>query len=89
MAQAARAKTNGIEVFSIGYDLNSSNANRCFIDNDPSNGTQESNIDARSAMQQMATDSDHFYEKASAGEVYTIFNDIGHPITGSGVRLTE
>lgn len=89
VGQATRAKANGIEVFTIGYDLNSSNANRCFIDNNPSNGTQESNITARTAMQDMASDEEHFYEKASAGEVYTIFNDIGHTITGSGVRLTE
>jgi hypothetical protein len=89
VAQAARAKANAIEVYTIGYDLNASSANRCVANNQPDVGTAESGIDARSAMTQMATDSSHFYEKATPGEVYSIFNTIGHQITGSGVRLTN
>ncbi len=37
----------------------------------------------------MATDAGQFYEKATAGEVLTIFSAIGHSITSGGVRLVK
>lgn len=89
VGQAARAKANNITVYTIGYDLNATTANTCYIDNVPSGGVVESGIDARSAMQQMATDNAHFFEKATPGEVYSIFNAIGRLITSGGVRLVD
>ncbi len=95
VAQATRAKNDGIEIFAIGYDLNASNANTCYKNNQPSTSTQkETGIDARSVMQQMASpdptpSSKHFYEKATPGELYSIFNAIGRQITAGGTRLVE
>ena len=92
VGQAAIAKANGIEVYTIGYALgaSSSSANACYTDNHPSDSRYlEAGIDARSALQQMATDSSHFFEKADPGAVYAIFNAIGHSITSGGVRLTD
>jgi hypothetical protein len=95
VAQAQRAKNSGIEIFTIGYDLNASGANTCYKNNRPSDSSQvEPGIDARGVMQQMATpdatpQSKHFYEKATPGEVYSIFNAIGRQITTGGTRLVE
>jgi Flp pilus assembly protein TadG len=95
VAQAQRAKNSGIEIFTIGYDLNASGANTCYKNNKPSDSSQvEGGIDARGVMQQMATpdatpQSKHFYEKANPGEVYSIFNAIGRQITSGGTRLVE
>jgi Flp pilus assembly protein TadG len=91
VAQAQRAKDAGIDVYTIGYDLNASDANTCYKNNKPLDATQkESGIDARSTMQQMATPGGtHFYEKATPGEVYSIFNAVGHEITSGGTRLVE
>jgi Flp pilus assembly protein TadG len=88
VGQAGIAKSNGIAVYTIGYDLTGGDADTCYTDNHPSDSRYiESGIDARSTLQQMATDAAHFYEKASAGDVYSIFNAIGHSITSGGVRL--
>ncbi|HEY7538031.1 MAG TPA: pilus assembly protein TadG-related protein [Gaiellaceae bacterium] len=95
VAQAQRAKNQGIEIFTIGYDLNASGANTCYKNNKPSTSSEvEPGIDARSTIQQMATpdatpQSKHFYEKATPGEVYSIFNAIGRQITTGSVRLVE
>jgi Flp pilus assembly protein TadG len=90
VGQAAIAKANGIEIYTIGYDINASGANTCHINNQPNNPADiEASIDARSTLQQMATDPSHYYEKPTAGEVYSIFNAIGHQITSSGSRLTS
>jgi Flp pilus assembly protein TadG len=91
VAQAQRAKSAGIDIYTLGYDLNASDANTCYKNNRPIDSSQvESGIDARSAMQQMATpDGRHFYEKVGPGEVSTIFASIGRQITSGGTRLTE
>jgi Flp pilus assembly protein TadG len=90
VGQAARAKANNIEIYTIGYDLTANGASQCYKNNKPStSGSEEGGIDAESTLRQMATNDAHFYKKASAGEVYTIFNAIGHQITGSGIRLIE
>jgi hypothetical protein len=90
VGQAAIAKTNGIEVFTIGYDINAGDADSCYANNQPLNAANiESGIDARSTLQQMASDANHFYEKQTPGEVYSIFQTIGHQITSSGTRITS
>jgi Flp pilus assembly protein TadG len=91
VAQAQRAKDAGIVVYTIGYDLNASDANTCYKNNDPLDpSSRESGIDARGTMQQMATQGGtYFYEKATPGEVYSIFNAIGHQITSGGTRLVQ
>jgi Flp pilus assembly protein TadG len=86
IGQAAVAKAAGIRVITIGYDLNSGNANSCDMNN---NGTTEPGIDARTTLTQMASAPTDFYEKASAGDVLQIFVAIGHSITDGGVRLVK
>jgi hypothetical protein len=87
VAQAQKAKDQGIIIYTIGYDLNASSANQCSKNN---TWTVETGIDARTALQQMATPGGtHFYEKATPGEVYTIFSAIGRSITSGGTRLVQ
>ena len=85
VGQAALAKAAGIEIYTIGYDLNSSTANQCRKNDNSS----ESGIDATQTLLQMASGSSHFYQKADPGQVYDIFNKIGHSITAGGTRLVE
>jgi Flp pilus assembly protein TadG len=93
VGQAAIAKAHGIDVYTIGYDINSSQASTCYANNQPLNNNDiERNIDgldANTTLLDMATDASHFYQKQTPGEVYSIFNAIGHQITSSGTRLTS
>jgi Flp pilus assembly protein TadG len=90
VGQAAIAKQDGIEVYTIGYNLNADNADTCYANNKPNNAADvESGIDARETLQDMATDSKHYYEKPTPGEVYSIFEAIGHQITSGGTRITS
>ena len=74
-------KNRGTLIYSIGYDLNANNggANICTS----YTGANESpNITAYSAIQQIASRPDTFYNQPSPGELKTIFGaiaaDIGH-----------
>jgi hypothetical protein len=78
---AAPIKANGTLIYSIGYDLDAVNggANVCT----DYNGRLESpSITAYSALQQIASRPDTFYNKPGPGELQTIFTaiaeDIGH-----------
>ncbi len=85
VAQADRARSFGIQVFTIGYALNEGSANSCT----KNSGASESGVTARQAIEQMADDPDHFYEKQTAGDVTDLFQAIGHSITSGGTRLVE
>ncbi len=90
VGQAAIAKAAGIDVYSIAYDLNATTAQLCFTDN--LSGVPayiESGIDARSTLQQMATDAAHYSERTGPGELTSIFNAIGRQIVLGGNRLVE
>jgi hypothetical protein len=90
VGQAAIAKQNGITVYTIGYNLNSANADTCYANNKPNSPANvETGIDARSTLQQMASNASDYYEKPTAGEVLSIFQAIGHQIASSGVRITS
>jgi Flp pilus assembly protein TadG len=90
VGQAVIAKAAGIEIYTIGYNLNDGDADTCYANNVPNNRLDiESGIDARSTLQQMATDANHYYEKPTAGEVLSIFQAIGHSITSNETRLTS
>jgi len=89
VGQAAIAKQHGIEVFTIAYNINSGDADTCYANNKPNSSSNiEAGIDARSTLQQMASDANHYYEKQTPGEVYSIFESIGHQITSGGTRIT-
>lgn len=90
VGQAAIAKQHGIEVFTLAYNINSGNADTCYANNKPNSASNiEPGIDARSTLQQMASDANHYYEKQTPGEVYSIFQSIGHQITNGGTRITS
>jgi Flp pilus assembly protein TadG len=90
VGQAAIAKAAGIQIYTIGYDINAGDADTCYANNQPLNSADiETGIDARSTLQQMATDANHYYEKQTPGEVESIFQAIGHQITSSGTRITS
>jgi hypothetical protein len=90
VGQAAIAKAAGIEIYTIGYNLNDGDADTCYANNQPnSRADVESGIDARSTLQEMASDASHYYEKPTAGEVTSIFQAIGHSITSNETRLTS
>ena len=68
VGQAAIAKQNGIEIFTIAYNINADNADTCYANNKPNDPADvEAGIDARSTLQQMATDANHYYEKPTPG----------------------
>jgi Flp pilus assembly protein TadG len=90
VGQAGIAKQRGIEVFTLAYNINASGADTCYANNKPNSSSDiEAGIDARSTLQQMASDANHYYEKQTPGEVYSIFQSIGHQITSSGTRITS
>lgn len=90
VGQAAIAKQHGIEIFTIGYDINAGDADSCYANNQPLNAADiETGIDARSTLQQMASNANDYYEKPTPGEVYSIFQSIGHQITSGGTRITS
>lgn len=78
---AATIKSRGTLIYSIGYDLNAVNggANLC---TDYNGGAERPAITAYSAIQQIASRPDTFFNQPSPGELKTIFSqiaaDIGH-----------
>ena len=78
---AAPIKANGTLIYSIGYDLDAVNggANVC---TDYTGALERPSITAYSALQQIASRPDTFYNKPGPGELQTIFTaiaeDIGH-----------
>ena len=78
---AATIKARGTLIYSIGYDLDAVNggANTC---TDYNGGLERPSITAYSALQQIASRPDTFYNKPGPGELQTIFTaiaeDIGH-----------
>ena len=90
VAQAGAAKAAKIDVYVLGYDLNNGTSQTCNRDNHPAdNNFKEAGIDATSALSQMASGSDHFFQTATPDQITTIFNKIGHQITSGGSRLVE
>lgn len=85
VGQANRARSFGIQVFTIGYALGEGDAATCR--NNSHN--VESGIDAAETMEEMADDEAHFFEQVSAGDVTEIFQQIGHSIVTGGTRLVE
>jgi hypothetical protein len=85
VGQANRARTYGIQVYTIGYALGEGSASNCTNNS----GSKESGIDAEEAMRDMADDTDHFFEQSAAGDVTAIFQAIGHSIVTGGTRLVE
>ena len=95
IAQAQLAKDAGIEIFTIGYDLdldgNSEDANACRRDNRlNATDTAEtpSSTLSKISSPNTAPGEKHFFE-TQPGNVNDIFNAIARQITGGGTRLIE
>lgn len=83
---SAGVKSAGTRVFVIGYDLDALNggANECLS----YTGRDESPaITAYSALQQMASDSGHFYAEPAAGDLVSVYQRIA--VRVAGVRLID
>ncbi|MCW2956892.1 MAG: hypothetical protein JWO69_1761, partial [Thermoleophilia bacterium] len=84
--QAQRAWDNyNTHVYTIGYALNEGSAQNC----QRNSGAMESpSITARTTLDEMTAGDGEFYE-AAAGDVTSIFREIGHAITAGGTRLVD
>ena len=83
MQQAEIAKALGIEIYTIGYNLEGV---RCLDDENTSDWDNAYVLDLLEAM---ATDSDHFFDEPQGGDLEEVFLTIGGSITASGSRLVE
>jgi Putative Flp pilus-assembly TadE/G-like/von Willebrand factor type A domain len=86
VTSSAAVKSAGTRVFVIGYDLDAldGGANECLA----YTGRDESpTITAYSALQQMASDSGHFYAEPAAGDLVSVYQRIA--VRVAGVRLID
>ena len=83
MQQAEIAKALGIEMYTIGYNLEGV---RCVDDDSDSDWNNAYVLDLLEAM---ATDSDHFFDEPEGADLEEVFLTIGGSITASGSRLVE
>jgi hypothetical protein len=86
VSSAQEIAARGTLVYTIGYDLNAQggDANVCTS----TNGKDEKPaITAYAALQQMASDSDNFYNKPTPGQLTTIFTRIAADISRPAARL--
>jgi Putative Flp pilus-assembly TadE/G-like/von Willebrand factor type A domain len=79
VASAANIKARGTIIYSIGYDLDALNggANRC---ESAFGGNESPAITAYSALQQIASGPNTFFDKPSPGQLRTIFTEIARDI---------
>jgi hypothetical protein len=85
---AAPLKARGTIIYSIGYDLDALNggANKC----ESYTGADESPaITAYSTLQQIATSSEHFFNKPDPGQLRTIFNKIAADMSRGSSALID
>jgi hypothetical protein len=85
---AANIKARGTWIYSIGYDLDAldGGANRC----ETWDGRNESPaITAYSALQQIASDPDKFYDKPTPGQLRTIFTQVASDIRKGASALID
>ena len=83
---ADEAKAAGIEVFTIGYGVGEeggAGGERCGADTGAWSGSPAVDL-----LENMATDSDHFFNQPSTADLRPIFEVIGSQLAG-GSRLTE
>jgi hypothetical protein len=87
VASAGDAKAAGTIVYSIGYDLDASGgtANVCTA----TSGALEKNITAYSALEAMASGSDHFYNQPNPSELNTIFTQVASDLSHGSARLID
>jgi hypothetical protein len=85
---AANIKSRGTWIYSIGYDLDAldGGANRC----ETWDGRNESpSITAYSALQQIASGPDKFYDKPTPGQLRTIFTQVAADIRKGASALID
>jgi Flp pilus assembly protein TadG len=86
IAQAQRADNLGIDVYTIGYGVSSTNT--CHIFN--GSGLAESpSIREFDTIRQMASEDKKFFNQPGRGDITAVFGQIGRDITAGGTRLVE
>jgi len=85
IAQSDRAANLGIDVYTIGYGV-STDYCRPGMSNSPAESPA---ITQRSAIEQMASSSDKYYQQTARGDIQAIFAAIGREITAGGTRLVD
>jgi putative Flp pilus-assembly TadE/G-like protein/von Willebrand factor type A domain-containing protein len=85
---AAPMKSRGTIIYSIGYDLDALNggANQC---EDYNSNPEKPAITAYSALSQIATSANHFYNKPDPGQLRTIFNQIAADMSRGSSALID
>ena len=91
---AAAIKSRGTIIYTIGYDLDSTSDGQICksrYDKNPKDGNQdvELGINARSALQQIATSSTTFFNKPTPGQLKSIFTKIAADISRPAARLID
>ena len=81
-------KSRGTIIYSIGYDLDALNggANQC---EDYNSNPEKPAITAYSALSQIATSANHFYNKPDPGQLRTIFNQIAADMSRGSSALID
>ena len=87
--QAANAKADNITIYTIGYNLTEGSADTCYDNNKPLNsGDVEPGINAQSALQSMATDSNHYFDAPTPTAVKAAFQAVAASIVSTATRIT-
>jgi putative Flp pilus-assembly TadE/G-like protein len=88
VSSASVIKGKGTWIYSIGYDLNAldGGANKCTTWDDK---PESPSITAYSALQQIASGSDKFYDKPNPGQLRTIFNQVASDIRKGASALID
>jgi putative Flp pilus-assembly TadE/G-like protein len=88
VSSAAAIKAKGTWIYSIGYDLDALNggANKCQTWDDKD---EKPTITAYSALQQIASGPDKFYDKPDPGQLKTIFTQVASDIRKGASALID
>lgn len=83
--QSRRASSQGFDVYTIGYGVNSDWCRPGMSSSPP----EVPNITQLNTIKTMASSTDKFHQQAARGDVQAIFATIGREITAGGTRLVE
>jgi hypothetical protein len=95
---AASIKATGTLIYSMGYDLTAGTANICQTNTYKKNGSgqltstqndESPSITATSALQQIASGPTYFYNQPTAGQVTSLFQQLGASMLAGTANLVD
>jgi Flp pilus assembly protein TadG len=86
IAQSARAKNLGYDVYAIGYGVSS---DYCMVGTDSTNHREQPLIRQSATIEGMASAPDKYFAQPGRGDITDVFSQIGRDITAGGTRLVE